>query len=472
MLANQIRKYIEQNKLLEQGDRVIVGVSGGPDSMALLHILYKLADSLRIEVIAAHLNHGLREEAEKEEAFVKDICQSWGISCYSRQVPVADLARAQKMTLEEAGRSARYGYFYDLLEGTGAERIATAHHRDDVAETVLLHFLRGSGIKGLRGILPSSGKLVRPLLNTGKSELLTYLENEKIDYCLDESNFDPVYLRNRIRHYLLPYLQKEFNPRIVDKLSQLALIARDENEALEEETRRLWPQVLLNEEAGKLVLDNRNLFRLHPAFRRRIVLHAFTLLSGELEWSLADVEKVLELGDKTGSSISLQLKKKVWVNKSYDRIIITTQTPATVNYQYQVPLPGRLYITETGELYAFSLVKREDFKPEPGDTYLDYDKLPSTVFLRSRRIGDYIHPLGMNGSKKLKKYLIDLKHPYFERDKIALLAEGHEIYAALGLGISRIAAVSSETRTIFLIKNISSGENMVGDTSTFMRPPD
>jgi len=472
MLANQIKKYIEQNRLLEPSDRVIVGVSGGPDSMALLHILHKLADSLQIEVIAAHLNHGLRKEAEKEEAFVKDICHSWGVTCYSCRVPVADLARARKMSLEEAGRSARYEYFYNLLEKSGAERIATAHHRDDVAETVLLHFLRGSGIKGLRGILPSSGKLVRPLLNTDKSELLSYLEIEKIDYCLDESNFDPAYMRNRIRHYLLPYLEKEFNPRIVGKLSQLALIARDENDVLEEETRRLWPQALLKEEAGTIILDNKTLFLLHPAYRRRIVLQAFTLLSGESEWSLADVEKVLELGNKTGSSISLQLKKTVWVNKSYDRIIFTTKAPEIVHYQYQVTIPGRLYIPETCESYAFSLVKREDFKPEPGDTYLDYDKLPGIIHLRSRHIGDFISPLGMRGTKKLKKYLIDLKQPYFERDKIALLAAGHEIYAVLGLGISRIAAVGSDTTNILLIKNILTGENMARDTSTFIKQPD
>ena len=470
MLNNKIKKYIEQNGLIEPGERVIVGVSGGPDSIALLHILQNLAPSLHCEVLAAHLNHGLRAEAGAEELFVQEKCKAWGIDCYSRSVSVADLARAQKTTLEDTGRNARYQFFNELRERTGAQRIATAHHYDDGAETVLLHLLRGSGIKGLRGILPRSGNLIRPLLMVSKEELLTYLQAREIDYCLDQSNDDPVYLRNRIRHSLIPYLQKEFNPRIVVKLNQLAFIARDENEALEEESRRLWVGVLLKEEGDSLVLDNQALILLPRAYQRRIILRAFAQLTSESEWNLEDVQKVLELSHKQGSSLTLHLKKKVRVNKSYDRMIFTTQRLESLSFQYEVSVPGQVEIPETGETYQFTLLKWEDYYPESEDIYLDYDRLPAKIYLRSRRAGDIFRPQGMTGSKKLKKYFIDLKVPYFERDRVALLAnDGREIFAVLGLGISRMAAISSDTRTVLLIKKSRAGENRCSEDSPLPR---
>ncbi len=464
MLENKIKKYIEANGLIEPGQRIIVGVSGGPDSMALLHILKNLAPGWNCEIMAAHLNHGLRAEAATEQLFVEAKCAAWGIVCYSRSVAVAELARVHKTTLEDTGRNARYQYFNELLESTGAQLIATAHHYDDVAETVLLHLLRGAGIKGLRGILPRNGNLIRPLLTTSKEELLNYLQARGIDYCLDQSNNDSLYLRNRIRHGLIPYLQKEFNPRIVGKLNQLALIARDENEALEEESRCLWDRVLIKQEAATLVLDNQALVILPRAYQRRIVLRAFAELTSESEWNWEDVQKVLELSSKKGSSLSLQMKKKVQVNKSYDRMVFTTFSMEFPSFNYKVSVPGKLELLETGDTYEFTLVKREEFYPRSSHIYLDYDKLPPSVYLRSRRPGDIFRPQGMTGSKKLKKYFIDLKIPYRERDRIVLLASAAgEIWAVFGFGISRKAAISNNTRTVLVIKNLRAGENRGSD---------
>jgi tRNA(Ile)-lysidine synthase len=292
-----------------------------------------------------------------------------------------------------------------------------------------------------------------------KEELLNYLQAKEIDYCLDQSNNDSVYLRNRIRHGLIPYLQKEFNPRIVGKLNQLALIARDENEALEEESRRFWDRLLLKEEKCSLVLDNQALILLPRAYQRRIILRAFANLTGESEWNLEDVQKVLELSEKKGSSLTLQLKKQVRVNKSYDKMIFTTLSIEPLSFKYKVSVPGRIEITETGEIYQFTLINREDYSPQSEDIYLDYDMLPETFYLRSRQVGDIFRPQGMNGSKKLKKYFIDIKVPYYDRDRVALLAaEEREVLAVLGLGISRMAAISSDTRMVLLIKKVKSRE--------------
>lgn len=454
MLTHKIKRYIEENDLIQIGDRVIVAVSGGPDSMALLYIMHNLSSILNYEVIAAaHLNHGLRESAAEEEAFVKDICAGIGIPFFSKKISVAQYAREQKMTLEDAGRQARYQFFDELRAKLNAQKIATAHHHDDVAETVLLHFLRGSGIKGLRGILPDQGGLIRPLLSVSKEELKGYLTEEGIPYCVDLSNEDTYYMRNRIRHRLIPYLQTEFNPRIVEKLNQLALIARDENAAIEQECSQHWNQVIEYEDHDKLIINRKAFAMLHRAYQRRIVLQIFGRLTDESGWSLSDVEKVLELSLKSGSSLTLHLKKRVQVNKSYDRMIFTTRSQNTDSYSYKIQVPGCLVIPETGNTWLFSKVKKGDYKPEPGDICLDYDLLPPELYLRSRQAGDVFRPWGMSGSKKIKKLLIDLKVPYHERNSKTLLAgPGSEIYAVLNLGVSRLATVNSNSRYILLIK--------------------
>lgn len=459
MLTRKIKKYIEENRLVKSGERVIVAVSGGPDSMALLHIMHNLSTVMGFEIIAAHLNHGLRDAADFEETFVKDFCQARCVPFFSKTVSVAELAREQKTTLEDAGRKARYSYFNKLLEEQNGQKIATAHHNDDVAETVLLHLLRGSGIKGLRGILPIYGALIRPLLTVSKQDLQDYLHTEKIPFCVDQSNEDVYYLRNRIRHELIPYLEAEFNPRIVGKLNQLALIARDENEVLEEECINHWHRIIEHEDNETVVLHNRELRAIHRAYQRRIILQVFKRLTGESGWNLEDVEKVLNLSIKNGSSLILHLKKRVRVNKSYDRMVFTTCHQDRADFLYKIHLPGNVEIVEIGKTYLISRINKEDFKPEPGDIYLDYDQLPETLYLRSRQAGDIFRPIGMSGSKKVKKYFADLKVPVYERNQIPLLtSNNHEVYAALGIGISRMAMVSSDTRSILLIKSLEPGK--------------
>ncbi|MCX5780270.1 MAG: tRNA lysidine(34) synthetase TilS [Firmicutes bacterium] len=459
MLTTTIRLYIEANRLVAAGDRVILGVSGGPDSMALLHIMHQLAPILNIELQAAHLNHGLRAEAGMEAALVRETCAAWGIKYYTRTVAVADLARQQKKSVEEAGRDARYAYFRELLTTVGAQRIATAHHYDDLAETVLLHLLRGSGLKGLRGILPVNGSLIRPLLQVTKAQLLAYLQEREINYCLDPSNDDPSYLRNRIRHGLLPYLQQEYNPRITDALNGLAVIARDENDALETECLRHWTEVVLSEASETIVMQQPQLASLHPAYQRRLILQALNCMSAVAPWSRDDVEKVMELGYKSGSACSLHLKNQVRVNKVYTRLVFTTCLPAAVEFTYEITAPGSLAIAETGAAYQFMLVDRQAYQAAGGDICLDYDSLPEQLWLRSRRLGDVFRPPGMLGRKKLKKMFIDLKVPAGERDRIPLLTGlGAEIYAVLGLGVSRMVELTAATRTILVIREVGPGQ--------------
>ena len=211
MLA-KVLQYIKEHNLITPGDLLVAGISGGPDSMALLHILLQLRPRLNFELVAAHLNHGLRPEAAAEEEFVRDYCQARQVPFYSRRVDIEEIAVRDKKSVEEAGRNCRYQYFNELVAQLGGTRIATAHHRDDNAETVLLNIIRGSGIKGLRGIRPVNGIIIRPLLCVDKNEIETYLAENSVKYCIDLSNYSTDYLRNRIRHNLLPLLEQDYNP--------------------------------------------------------------------------------------------------------------------------------------------------------------------------------------------------------------------------------------------------------------------
>ena len=220
--------------MLEPGDRLVVAVSGGPDSVALLRLLSLLTDEYRLGLTAAHLNHGLRKgEADEEEAFVRGLCDGMGIACIGRRIDIRALRATKRGSLEELCREERYRFLAETAEKCGAVKIAVGHHRDDQAETVLLHLLRGCGPEGLRGILPvRGGRIIRPLLEVGRSDILAFLAAEGLPYMTDSSNASPLFLRNRIRNELIPRLAADYNPRLIEGLCQTAGIIRREDDYL------------------------------------------------------------------------------------------------------------------------------------------------------------------------------------------------------------------------------------------------
>lgn len=455
MMIEKIKKNIKKNELFKNGDKIIIGVSGGPDSVALLHAMKKIAGEMQLLIIAAHLNHGLREEADDEQEYVRMICNEWKIPFYARKVEIKKLAREEKRSLEDMGRKVRYEYFNDLLIKTGADSVVTAHHQGDVAETVLLHLLRGAGIKGLRGIMPKNNKIIRPLLFVSKKEILSYLEDNKLLYCVDKSNEDFSYLRNSIRYELIPFLQEKYNPRIIESLNQLADIAREENEVLEDITKSLWNEVIISQDKESIIMDTNIVLMYTLAYKRRIVQHALFVLTGETGWNMNDVDRIIELFAKKGSSKILYLKNKLKVNKSYDKIIFTRYLEKTKDFSYELKIPGTVFIQETDENYSFKIMALREYSPDEGDIYLDNEKLEYPLYLRSRRAGDVFQPPGLTGHKKIKDFFIDSKIPYLERNKIALLtSHNNQIYALLGWRIDQKAAVTSDSKDILVIKKI------------------
>ncbi len=452
-MLKKVQNHIEREQLLQRGDTLILGVSGGPDSMALLYIMKQLAPRWDVKLAAAHLNHKLRPEAEEEETFIEGYCRQASIPLYIEREDVKIRARLEKRNIEDMGRHLRYAFFSRLKQQLQAQVIATAHHYDDQAETVLLHLIRGSGIKGLRGILPHSGHLIRPLLPVSKNEILEFLHQHGVPYRLDPSNEDPAYLRNRIRHHLIPLLLRDYNPAMVEKLGSLAEIAREEDAVLEEESAKKWEICLLKMDKTEIVLDYRPMRELKVGWQRRILLRALASLAGKGAWELRDIEAIRRLAAGQGSSKAIHLKKNVKVIKSYDKLIFTYNLPSRKGFSYPVEkIPGTVIIAETGEEFILDLLTAEAGRKEPATAWLlDYDKIKGPLCLRSRRPGDRFHPPGLQGSKKVKDLFIDKKIPYYQREQIALLA-GEQIYAIPGIAISRVAAPDQASSRLLRIK--------------------
>lgn len=458
-MIDAVKAYIAAQRLIETGDKVIAAVSGGPDSMALLHILRDLSQESGFNIVAAHINHKLRPQAEQEQQFVEESCRYLQIACYSKTIDVRELARQNKTSLEDAGRQARYAFFNELLQQLQADAIATAHHQDDQAETVLLHLLRGTGIQGLRGIMPRNRDLIRPLLQQSKQNLLAYLQENQISFCLDQSNQDQTFLRNRIRHQLIPLLQNDYNPQITENLSRLAEIVRAENEFLQQIMLNYWTQLVCSQDEQGLEMDLEGFKALPLAARRRLTIMALSAVGGPAGWEARDVEKVLDLLPKPGSAKILQLKKGIMINKSYDRIIFTSNWQKADVFNIEVTIPGEVVLPD-GSRYRFMLTDCNHINTDAGDVYLDYDKLSLPLVLRSRHQGDVIQPVGFAGHKKLKKYFNEQRIPFRERDRVAVLAsQSGEIYALPGLCVCSPAAVDQQSQHILLIKRAADENN-------------
>lgn len=454
-MEKKVRDFIVNNKLIKPNNHIILGISGGPDSIALLFIMQKIKSEFNLTLSVAHVNHSLRPEADEEEALVKKLCHNLDIPFYSYKADVTNIAKQNKISIEEAGRNVRYDFFNQLLAKINADLIATAHHQDDNAETVLINLLRGTGIKGLRGILPINNNIIRPLLEVSKLEIETYLEERNLPYFIDKSNFDPIYLRNKIRHELIPLLKTDYNPKIVENLNQLAIIAREENEELENQARHLYNEALVKKTANTIILNNLFLANLSIALQKRVILYTLSSLAGEEGFEALDVKLILDLMTKEGSAKTIQLKKGVNVSKVYDELAFSTIKKEIISFDYLLNIPATI-ILPTGEKYLFELISPEKLVVSDYIAYIDYDKCKLPLHLRSRKTGDIFYPYGLKGSKKIKDYFIDLKIPKYKRSMIPLLTSpDDDIYVVLGYRISSLVKVDDNTSRILAIKYIA-----------------
>lgn len=455
-------KTIEEYKMLKSGDRVVVGVSGGPDSITLLHLLYRYRKRFGIDMLAVHLNHNFRPgDAERDAEYVRTFCDRIGIPCIIEFYDVPAMAKNENLSPEQAGRKARYGLFHRVMKERNFNKIAVAHNRDDQVETVLMRLMRGSGIEGLGGIQPVRGCIIRPLLNISRYEIEDYCKKQSLEPAVDLSNFEPVYTRNKIRLELIPYLKREFNPGIDRVLIDTANIIRCENEYFHRITSEEFEGLLTKERMNRIAFDAHRLSELHDALLRRILRMAVEKINGSTNnISYAHIEAMYNLvkGNETGTEINLP--GSIAAGISYGEFYLSSEERVrhdTIEKIYTLNIPGSVSIDETGSVINAVLMPLKEYKriKNRGDhkrVFVDYGKIGRNIAVTGRRDGDRFVPLGMKGTKKLKDFFIDNKVPKEKRDSIPIVRSEKGIIWVTGYRIDDRCKVDNATDEVLMLE--------------------
>jgi len=450
-LIDKVLKTIKKYCMVEKGDKVIVAVSGGPDSMCLLHILYKLKDLLGIQIVVAHVNHGLRgEEALKDQVFVEDFCNEYAIKYYSINLDINSISIENNLSIETAARNERYKYFSELKNHIGANKVALAHNANDQAETVIMRLFRGTGLEGLGGIKPVRDKIyIRPLLFIERYEIEKYLKESLINFRIDESNNEDIYTRNKIRLQLIPVL-KTYNSNIISSLNTMAEGFREDSQYFEEISLEKYSKYVYEKEDKVIILKGAFLER--KPIISRIIRLAITRLSGNIiNIERVHIENILDI-QKPPTGRKTLVTNNIKVINNYGDLSLSLKEEDINIYKSEVNL--NLGYNSTNNINIRILKEKENFNFH-GDIltqYFDYDKIHGAIIMRFRKDGDRFTPLGMEGSKKIKDYFIDLKVQREERDKVPLICFGDKIAWIVGYGIGNTFKVSSKTSNILEIK--------------------
>lgn len=466
-LVRMVATTITTCGMVAPGDRVLVGFSGGPDSTTLLFALQRLSEKWGLTLGAAHLNHGLRgPRAGGDARHAAEAAAALRIPFRTETLAEGDYRRIQRLSPEEAARILRHRFLQRAAAEGGFNRIALGHHRDDDAECLLMRLIRGSGPLGLAGIAPRGPgiegdiPLIRPLIRVPRSEIRAFLERHGIRVVEDESNVDRRFLRNRIRHELLPLLKRAYNPRLPEGLSRTARLMRDEEDWLTGLALEKLDALVMAADDNRLSLDRRRLAALHPALQRRVLRAAVARLKGGLRRMgfrpLEAARRFAAGGAVSGGfdlpdAMALQVRGgRLEVIRRADRGRPLPQRSLGSPYAYQVPSPGRVPIPEAGVTMVFSSLTR----PPVGGVYgsgqqtafFDMDRLRFPLVIRNFQPGDRLAPLGMQGTQKVKKVFIDRKVAREVRSRIPLLLSGSDIIWIAGLRQGRCGRVGPQTQ--------------------------
>lgn len=291
-LKEKVLDTIKKYELISNGDKLVLGVSGGPDSMCMLNILKEIKENgiLNFEITVAHMNHMIREEAKKDENYVKKYCKENGIKFYSKSIDVEKIANTNKISTEEAGRNERYKFFDEILKKTASSKIAIAHNKNDNAETVIMNIIRGSGVSGLKGIEAKREIYIRPLIECEREEIEEYCEKENLNPRIDKTNFENIYTRNKIRNIVIPFIKQEFNPNIIETINRLTDLVREEETYIEKQVEKEYKEILIEENLEKrtIIVDLKKFNNEEKVIKSRLILYTITRIFG----SSKGIEKI------------------------------------------------------------------------------------------------------------------------------------------------------------------------------------
>ena len=471
--VRQMHRFIAQHKMVENGETVLVAVSGGADSLALLYGLHALRQQLKCHLHVVHLNHCLRPEADTDAEFVRQHAEHLNLPCTIQQVDVFRLAKQWKLSVETAGRRARYQFYETVCSETDATKVALGHHQDDSAETVLMHLIRGSGTDGLKGIAPvRDTQLIRPLLTFTRQQIEAFLNAIDVVPRHDATNTDVHYLRNRVRHELIPQLESHYNPNIKATLNRTANVLGAESEYLDTTARTAFETCQIQDSQEIIVLDREKFCQYHIALQRRILRQSVSQMLGAVsDLYFAHCDAMLNLIEGDAPNAVLPLPNGGQFRRAYQRIIFERKPIETGSFSYPITTLGKTFIAalnaeitvELGDVKSYGMPTLPDGKFE---AIFDYQKLrkvfaeplsekiPLTV--RNRRQGDRFQPYGMQGTKKIKDFFINAKVPQQARDNIPLLVCGDVILWIVGYTTSESFKIEPHTQHYLYLSYASS----------------
>jgi tRNA(Ile)-lysidine synthase len=457
-------------QMLKKGDSVLVGVSGGPDSVALLHSLVEISKTLHLRLGIAHLNHGLRgEESDADAGFVENLAKKLSLPFYTEKINLSHKKHKHRISLEEAGREARYAFFNQVTEREGLDKIAVGHHTDDTAEIILINLLRGSGPSGLKGIPPVRGKIIRPLIRASRELILSYLKHNQLEYRIDSSNSDERFLRNKIRHRLIPILKSQYNPNFSKALNRLGNLLSDEEHWFSQYIDLAMEQCAQSKESHIIILSIDELFKHHIAVQRRLIRRAICHVKGDLRRiSHVHMDAVINLCINAGPGARLDLPDRIRIRIQDGRLLILKEKKSlrSTGHSEKTDLPvcfertilaseileGPIFIKECRIGLKFKKLNGQDVwdvtKTSLNMAFFDWDSLIFPLKIRNYRAGDYFIPLGMTGRQQLKKFFINNKISRLKRLQMPILLSENKIIWVVGARISDHVKVMPETKTV------------------------
>lgn len=474
-MVKKVLDIIKKYNLIEKGDTVLVGVSGGPDSVCLLHILHKLREELEIDLYAAHVNHMLRGEfSDRDQKYVDLLCKELNISLFIKKCNIIEMANSHRLSLEETGRKARYDFFESCSEKINANKIAVAHNKNDQAETILMNIIRGTGTDGLKGMEHRRGKIIRPLLDIDREEIEKYCVDNNLNPKIDASNNESIYTRNKVRLKLMPFIDKLFDSKVVDSIYKMSLLVRDDYDFIDSYAQNQYKNSI--DEIGKdsVSLSVSQITENHPAIIKRIIRKAIADIRGDINGihntHIQDIF-MLCLEGRTGAEIHLPGGLKALKSYNILKIFYPDKKDVVADFEAPVIIPGVTRVCTDNMSISIKATIIDTLQTNSPDKnvksnvenyrklrynsliqFFDYDKLYTGINIRNRRNGDVFYPYKSNGTKKLKDFFIDNKIPREIRSSIPLIAVNNEIVWIIGYKISDKYKVTENTKKVLKLE--------------------
>lgn len=449
---------INTHNMIKRGNRVIVAVSGGPDSMCLLHLLYTHRDKLGINLCVAHLDHMFRGEDSYQDAlFVEAFCRKNGIPFIGECVNVPEYIEKTGLSPEDAARRVRYAFFEKARSKYNAQKVALGHNRNDHEETVLMNIFRGTGLDGLVGIEPVRGYYIRPLIDVPRQSIESYLDKHQIKYRIDRTNLTTDYFRNTLRLELIPLIKEKYCPNLSDSLRRLSDIARQDFSYICDAVEMAWENSV---KCGQdvVTIDIKKYSAMHVSIQRHILRKAVHHLTGDVkDFEYRHTLNLADFIQNASSGSRVDLPKGLLGQKNYETFVLSLKKAdkKISDYRYVLPMTGSLVIMETGMEIQTRVKNRHEYKlikTNPLIAQLDCDKIKGNLIVRNRRPGDRFVPLGSNYFKKLQDLFTDCKVPKMQRDMLPIIEDSEKIVWVGGLRIDDRCKITENTRNVLILK--------------------